>query len=68
MEKKEGSGRRKDGRVIAKRHNADSHTILQEPAGIKDDETRTRLKFGILATTTVSWQSGINKYHASLLI
>jgi len=29
------------------------------PAGIKDDETCTRFKFGILGTTTVSWQSGI---------
>jgi len=36
-----------------------SHTVLQELAGMKDDETCTRLKFGILATTTVSWQGGI---------
>ena len=36
-----------------------SYTVLQELPGIKDDETCTRLKFGILGTTTVSWQSGI---------
>ena len=34
---------------------------LQEMAGIKDDEICTRLKFGIPATTTVSWQSGIQQ-------
>jgi hypothetical protein len=35
-----------------------SRTVLEELAGIKDDEICTRLKFGILVTTNVSWQSG----------